>query len=222
MKYKWDCLREKPEKTELSDLALDVMMRELCTLDEYDEIMNDEHMYDMKNRMIFNKKFNLSIKKVTVYFHKEGSQYEDEAILEMMRIEYNDEKCQKGAAQKSKLSEAEMRGLKSLKKRVSDSKTVIVPTDKSGRLAVMSLAMYEVAGQEHTKKDEEIPLSKVRSTQTVLNGHSSMLMKVFRIGAEWGHTERFRETIINNSLAVCHLDLLYKDNKEWDVSCKWP
>ena len=83
---------------------------------------------------------------------------------------------------------------------------------------MMSLATYELAGQAHTKKDEVITLSKVKSTQTELNGHVSMLMKVFRIGAEWGHTERFRETMLTNSMAVCPLYLLYKDHKGWDLS----
>ena len=89
------------------------------------------------------------------------------------------EKCLKGGAQKSNLNEAERRGLKSLRKRVSDSEIVIVPTDKSGRFAVMSLATYELAGQAHTNKNEVIPFSKVKSTQTELNGHVVSMLVIF-------------------------------------------
>ena len=168
------------------------------------------------------KKFNLSKKRVTdtkgnsrVNFPKEGGDDETEATLDMLRLELKEvfkkyciEKCLKGGTQKSNLGEEEMRGLKSLRKRVGDSELVVIPTDKSGRFAVMSLATYELAGEAHTKKDEVMTLSKVKSTQTELNGHVSMLMKVFKIGAKWGHTERFRETMLTNSLSVCPLYLL--------------
>ena len=177
-------------------------------------------------------RFSYSKKKVTdtkgnsrVNFPKEGGDVEDEAMMEMMRMElkgvfsqYCMEECMKGGAQKSNLNEAERRGLKSLKKRVNNSEIVIVPTDKSGRFAVMSLTTYELAGQAHTNKDEVVPFSIVKSTQTELNGHVSMLIKTFKIGEEWNHGDRMRETMINNSLAVCPLYLLYKDHKGWDRS----
>ena len=42
-----------------------------------------------------------------------------------------------------------------------------------------------------------------------------MLIKVCRVGKSWNHTDRVRETMINNSLAVCPLYLLFKDHKSW-------
>ena len=235
MKFKWDCMSDKNEKVEMSDIALDVLLREICTPEEYEEIKDDEVMKTMRMRMVYDGvdgRLNLAKKRVTdakgnsrVNFPKEGGDEETEAVLEMMRLKLKEvfknycvEKCLKGGTQKSNLTEGEMRGLKSLRKRVGDSELVIIPTDKSGRFAVMSLATYELAGQAHTKKDEVMTLSKVKSTQTELNGHVSMLMKIFKIGAEWGHTERFRETMLTNSLSVCPLYLLYKDHKGRDLS----
>ena len=60
--------------------------------------------------------------------------------------------------------------------------------------------------------------SEIKSTQVELNGHVSMLIKTFKIGEGWDHVERMRETMINNSQAVCPLYLLFKDHKGWDQS----
>ena len=71
-----------------------------------------------------------------------------------------------------------------------------------------------MAGQAHTSRDEVVEFSEIKSTQAELHG----LIKTFKIGEGWDHVERMRETMINNSLAVCPLYLLYKDHKGWDVS----
>ena len=118
-------------------------------------------VYDNKE-----KRFSYAKKRVTntkgnsrVNFPREGASYEDESILEMVRMElmgvyksYYKKNCNEWGTQKSNLNEAERRGLKSLRKRVKENEIVIIPTDKSGRFAVMSLATYELAGQAHTKK----------------------------------------------------------------------
>ena len=236
MKYKWDCMSEKcVTKPELSDVALNTLLKELCTEEEYQLIEDEVEMDSMRLRMVYDSmvgRFSYSKKKVTdtkgnsrVNFPKEGGDVDDEAKLEMVRLElknvfnqYCVEKCLKGGAQKSNLNEAERRGLKSLRKRVSNSEIIVVPTDKSGRFAIMSLATYEKAGQAHTSKDEVVEFSEIKSTQVELNGHVSMLIKTFKIGEGWDHVERMRETMINNSLAVCPLYLLFKDHKGWDQS----
>ena len=130
---------------------------------------------------------------------------------------YFEENCLKGGVQKSNLNDAERRGLKSLQKRVSDNEILVVPTDKSGRFAIMTLATYEMAGLAHTKKDVVVPFSEIKSTQTELNGNVSMMIKIFKLGAEWNHGERMRESMLNKSLAVCPLYLLYKDHKGWSL-----
>ena len=234
MKYKWDSMNDdKPEpRKELSDVAIEVLLKNLCTKDEYEEMLKDEEEYDMRRRMVFDrvmKRFSYAKKKVTdakgnsrVTFPKEVGKYDDEATLEMVRLElldvfkkYCDEKCSKGGVQASNLDECEMRGLKSLQKRVKDGEILIVPTDKSGRFAIMSVATYELAGSAHTKKDEEVTPEIVRSTQAELNGNVSMLIKFFKLGAEWGQSDRMRETMLNSSLSLCPMYLLYKDHKGW-------
>ena len=215
MKYKWDSMGDNQEqKTELSDLALDVLLKNLCTEEEYEDIKEDEELYAMRMKMVFDrveKKFNYAKKRVTnvkgnsrVNFPREGGKYDDEAMLEMVRMElrgvfksYFEENCLKGGVQKSNLNDAERRGLKSLQKRVRANEILVVPTDKSGRFAIMTLATYEMAGLAHTKKDVVVPFSEIKSTQTGLNGNVSMMSKIFKLGAEWNHGERMRESMVN-------------------------
>ena len=64
-------------------------------------------------------------------------------------------------------------------------------------------------------KDEEVTPEIVRPTQAELNGNVSMLIKFFKLGAEWGQSDRMRETMLNSSLSLCPMYLLYKDHKGW-------
>ena len=115
------------------------------------------------------------------------------------------------------LSLDEWNGLKSLCKRVSESELVVVPTDKTGKFCVMSRETYVKCGMVHCKKDLEIPFEDLTSTQKDLNGNTSMLVKIFRMGSTWDQVGRVRETVLNHSLEVCPLSLLYKDHKGWDL-----
>ena len=109
----------------------------------------------------------------------------------------------------------EQNGLKSLKKKVKEGGIIVLPTDKSGRFAVMSLENYIRAGNKHTIKDEEVEPEIVVKTQTELNGNMSMLAKFFKMGSLWNHVGRVRKNIINHSLALCPMYLTYKDHKGW-------
>ena len=51
---------------------------------------------------------------------------------------YVRDNCAKGGRQKDNLSRGQILGLKSLKTRVKNGEVVILPTDKSGNLAIMS------------------------------------------------------------------------------------
>ena len=92
MKYKWDCMSEKYEtKPELSDIALNTLLKELCTEEEYKLIEDEVEMDSMRLRMVYDSvvgRFNYSKKKVTdtkgnsrVNFPKEGGEFDDEAKL---------------------------------------------------------------------------------------------------------------------------------------------
>ena len=54
-------------------------------------------------------------------------------------------------------------------------------------------------------------------TQKRLNGHMSMILKTFNVGAAWNHQAIIRATKLTHSLSVAPLYLLYKDHKGWTV-----
>ena len=108
-----------------------------------------------------------------------------------------------------------IKGMRSLKKRVKDGEVVVVPTDKSGTFAVMTRSAYFEAGLSHMKNDKEVGWGEIQESQKELNGHTSMLIKCFKIGSYWKHGDRVRETMMGNGQAMCPLSLLYKDHKGW-------
>ena len=94
---------------------------------------------------------------------------------------------------------------------------MICATDKSSRFAVMTMAEYELAGSKHISKDEEVDTEFLANNERRLNGHISMLLKTFLVGANWKHEGRHRATKITHSLSVTPMYLLFKDHKSWTV-----
>ena len=149
--------------------------------------------------------------------------FEKEARLEMLRQklrgvfgQYVREKCGPRGLQKSNLSSDEIKGLKSLKKRFKEGELVILPTDKTGLFTVMSRDTYLECGKSHTMGDVEVGWDDLKLAQSELNGHTSMMIKIFNIGRAWEHMHRVRESILEESMATCPLSLLYKDHKGWE------
>ena len=131
--------------------------------------------------------------------------------------QYLAEFCDEKGVQEDNLTPEEASGLKSLKKRVADGTLVISQTDKSGRFAIMSQEEYLEAGMKHVAKDEEVGLEFMMKNQKRLNGHMSMILKTFNVGAAWNHQAIIRATKLTHSLSVAPLYLLYKDHKGWTV-----
>ena len=121
--------------------------------------------------------------------------------------------CNCKKEQQSNLSKDEQLGLKSIKKRVADNEIVILPTDKSGRFAIMSMKTYIEAGMVHIKDDQEVGVAEKQANQTKINGAVSMLLKIFRVGTDCKHESRWRESTLSKSLEACPLWLLFKDHK---------
>ena len=155
--------------------------------------------------------------------------FRDEAALETMRVEimqvfknYIKENCREKGEQKSNPSSSELRGLKSLKKRVKAGEIVVVPTDKTGKLCVMARTAYEEAGRVHTSKDEVVGQEEINRIEGEINGNVSLLAKFFRLGKGWNQVRRVRETIITGSQSICPLYLTFKDHKGWQETSGKP
>ena len=56
----------------------------------------------------------------------------------------------------------------------------------------------------------------LKSNQRKLNGHVSMLIKIFGRCKDWNHDSRMRESMLSDTLAVCPLWLLFKCHKGWE------
>ena len=232
MKTKWDLMSDDDrDKPGLEDIALNVLLgEEVC--EEIDR-EKEEELRVAESKTPFNQgemTFNLARRKATdmkgnsrVYFPKKSRSLEEEAALETLRVEllalfkvYVRKNCKKkGGAQSINLTHSQSKGLKSLKKRFSEGELVIIPTDKSGNLAILSRKLYKEAGMKHAMKDKEVDWERIREAQRELNGHVSMLIKCFRIGQYWDHGSRIRETTMGEGLSVCPLSLLFKDHKGW-------
>ena len=79
----------------------------------------------------------------------------------------------------------------------------------------MERTKYEEAGMSHVKEDKLTGWGDLKKAQKELNGHTSMLIKIFKIGKYWRHGSRVRETMMGNALETCPVHLLYKDHKGW-------
>ena len=237
MKIKWDMMGEEQRGKERTtdDVAMEVLLGKKACVRIEDEKEEEEEFKDAESRSIFDwsrKTVNYARRRATdlkgnsrVYFPRTARSLETESNLQTLRGmlmttfgQYVREFCGKKGIQRSNLSKSQEEGLASLRKRVKEGEVVIVPTDKSGTLAAMSRRAYMEAGMVHTRNDKEVGWEEVRDSQKELNGHTSMLIKSFRIGGYWKHGDRVRETMMGEGQAVCPLSLLYKDHKGWDAS----
>ena len=106
------------------------------------------------------------------------------------------------------------KGLAKLMKRVKEGDLLVLMTDKSGKMMVVSVEDYFRMGLEHIKDDTEVGQDKAKEIQRKLNGHMSMWLKMSCQGEKWNHQDRMRETCLNQSCAVSPLYLLIKDHKK--------
>ena len=129
--------------------------------------------------------------------------------------EYVKQNCDKNLQQESNLNHQQRKGMKKLSKRVANGEIMICLTDKSGRLAVMPMEMYHEAAKVHIDKDIEVDFKEAENTQKLLNGHTSMWLKMTRMGETWNHQERQRATHLENSVSIAPMYLLVKDHKKY-------
>ena len=234
MKIRWDIMGDEDgdEGRGLEDIALEVLLgKDECEMID-EEKKEETELIEAGRRQPYDRvgrNFSFGRKRATdlkgnsrVYFPKKSLGFETEALLETLRVElvgmfrnYVSKNCTKGGQQKANLTKNQAQGLKSLKTRVKNGEVVIVPTDKSGNLAIMSRNSYMEAGMVHTAKDRLVGMEEVKMAQKELNGHISMLIKAFKIGSHWKHGYRCRETMMGESQSVCPLSLLFKDHKGW-------
>ena len=130
---------------------------------------------------------------------------------------YIDNKCDDRGNQKDKiLSREESEGVKELLKKIKDEEVVVTKTDKSHRLALIEIGMFENMGKEHTKKDRKVDWDTIRLKQVRLTGLCRGLSKCFGVGESWGvrNIERVRDSYHTLSGIAPVFTVMPKDHKK--------
>ena len=178
VKHKWQCLNDDEESDppflEVPPLS-DEEQREADRLSALAEEMAAESRTPYDDR---EKVFDLRKQKVTDF--KKNSRVilpraqtsEQESKLEVLRVELQNEHeewvkthCDCKSKQILNLTKEEIEGLKSIRLRLVNGELVVLPTDKSGRFALMTLETYIKCGEVHIKEDIEMTVDDLRKKQ---------------------------------------------------------
>ena len=128
----------------------------------------------------------------------------DEALIEMRRdlhskiLREHLEKLTEKGEQISNLTEIEIRGLRSILKRIRDGELLVIKTDKSGRFCIVSVADYLQMGEVHIQQDKKIDRKEMIEIEKFLNGHSTSWCKIFNTGSNHSHEDRVMTSKISH------------------------
>ena len=139
-----------------------------------------------------------------------------EALIEMRRgtneriySEYRKEECNKKGDVRGNLTEEEKDGLKSLQKRMKNQEIVILKTDKSGKMCVVTREEYIRMGQEHTGKDAEIDRKTIIEKEKQLNGHVFFWSKMWGSGEDHNHRDKIIDSKVVSSEQLIGMYIMY-------------
>ena len=116
---------------------------------------------------------------------------------------------------KSNTSKSTRTAINKIKKRIETGNLIVVPTDKSGKFAAMSLDTYIQMGQVHTSKDRNITETELGIIQKDLNDHCKMILNIFMIGVGHGehNVQRVKAAFTTLASEPAVLWLMPKDHK---------
>ena len=195
--------------------------------EEMEEMVEEE---EAKTRQVFNpleKIFDNRKKRVTDL--KENSRVilpkplppVHEANIEMRRNiykklfkDFKETNCNRKGEQKPNMTENEIAGLRTRRKRISEGEIVVLKTDKSGKFCITDRETYLELGKVHTSGDREINRGEIKEREKILNAHTSMWIKMTNMGEDHKHEGRTRESKISRSNNLANMRLLIKDHKE--------
>ena len=103
-------------------------------------------------------------------------------------------------------------------KRILEGELIIMRKDKSGKLCVTDRETYVKMGQEHVRKDREVGRKEIRECEKIVNGHTSIWIKMYGHGKNHRHQQRMRDSKIVRSNNLANLYLQMKDHKSGQKS----
>ena len=108
----------------------------------------------------------------------------------------------------SHFSKNELKGLKSLKKRIKAGELVICDTDKSKCFCALTREQYFSSGLVHTSKDLEISHHQVKRIQNTVNDHIKWLSEIFECGSNCNPQDRMKINLSDGGEQVCSMTLI--------------
>ena len=113
----------------------------------------------------------------------------------------------------SNLTEAQKKGVKSLKEKCKDMDLVIMETDKSKKLSLMTKANYVESTEPHGSLNPVVSHDQLQSRIKELNAHALQLSRSFMITYDQGDFKRLKRAMANPQIIPPPLHSLRKDHK---------
>ena len=137
------------------------------------------------------------------------------------KIEKTDSKQQKLSERIQNLTNNEKAGLNSILKRIKSNELMVVPTDKSGRLAILTHDQYIKSGTVHTQKDQKISWNEVKYLKNQVNAHMSWFSRILNY-AKNTDPERMAGNLTVGDMDIPEMNILVKDHKSWSEKSQKP
>ena len=197
-------------------------------LDEQEEeaILASKRVYDQEEGKVdFRKKRVTDMatcKRITVPNAAEASKEAKIQVLvnnledAVRRNQKKEAECLKagGPDSLSTMSEAARRGKQRILEREKAGELVLLASDKSGKLAVMSPTLYKDCMQPHIEGDTEHTREEVVEAERQFNGAATQILRAFKVGEDWSHQERFKSACNAKNNEIPSLSQYVKDHKE--------
>ena len=120
-------------------------------------------------------------------------------VLESVK-KYIQENCSESGRQEVNISQDELEGIKSLRRRIKDEDLVIMETDKSKKLSIMTKENYVLSTDPHTNDDLTITNEDLRHIEKTLNGHALQFSRACLISYNQGDFVRVKRAMVNDSI----------------------
>ena len=134
---------------------------------------------------------------------------------EVMKIteRFIEEECSAGGRQRMNLHKLEEEGIESLHKICLEEDLVVMETDKSKRLSIMTMDNYIECSEPLVKNDVSITQEEQSAIERSLNGHTLQLTRAFAIAFEQGDFIRIKKAMTNYNLHPPPLHTVRNDHK---------
>ena len=159
--------------------------------------------------------FNKEVRLPDVMDHREEvklAAYKTE-VIELVK-KYRQENCNSKGNQQLNITTDESLGMRRLKERCKTEDLVIMETDKSKRLSMMTKENYVAVTEQHIIDDMVITEADLLNIENVLNAHTCQIARAFNLCFEQGDFRRIKQAITNSSIVPPPLRSLRKDHKK--------